>query len=195
MNKAIINCYLNKITKLADYSNDDLEKIKYTLLTFLNESEKIIMLLLIFASLGMMEEFIVCVITLLCTRLYIGGAHMKTFWGCFAFSLIYFCGVLLFSRVFSADNAIITGVFIIEIVYMLILAPLPHPMRPVYTYKQKSRMKIKGIIGIGIMFVAYLWLPHKLANVIPCFLLIQEIETLIVAAKRKFIPLIQSTNN
>lgn len=131
-----------------------LQKVSYIVKVLLSELEKIILLIILFAALHRLTDFLIAFLTLGFLRIFIGGSHRKTMLGCFLFSFISFGLIVL-----AADRLLIPDVFRFAVyaamlVVIRICAPIPSPQRVAYSAEQKTALRYRAVTvlaAIGLL--------------------------------------------
>ena len=75
-----------------------LEKIKYALLCIIGETEKFILLYILFVLFSVQWTFLFVFLVLVSTRIFIGGSHRITTLGCFIQSFLSFGVMILIDK-------------------------------------------------------------------------------------------------
>lgn len=176
INKYVTGRYMNQIRN-DTLTQEDRDKIGYSLMTICSELEKLCFLYVVFCVLGRGKEFILCVMVLIGTRRYIGGFHAKTFFGCFMFSFICIFLAIWISEKAYISNLLPKVVCMISLFLVLLLAPLQSENRPVFTGKQRKQMKIKCVVSI--LFSMLMGTVTKTVELITVLLIIQQMETVL----------------
>ncbi|WP_371297521.1 accessory gene regulator B family protein [Ruminococcus sp.] len=148
LSSIIIN-FLAKHTPLEPISKI---KIKYTILVILCESEKIILLSLIFILTKHFFDFLQILICLTLSKRFIGGIHLKTTTQCFLFTLVV-CECIIHLK-FPINFTIISklAIYFLEIVLVVFFAPLCSKNKIMPSKAEQQKLKIKGVISI--LFIA-----------------------------------------
>ena len=143
-------------------SEKDLLKINYTLQVILGDISKIIIIFLIFLTLGLSELFFLSSFFLISTRLLAGGIHCKTYFSCLICSIIYFLIMILYALFAPEFNVTFYIIFaIVSLMITALYAPCPNEKRPI---KNKTTSKILSLISLTFWFVLF----FKLSNIQFC---------------------------
>ncbi len=155
------------IDRLEKYFRDEFNlseidgiKLKYSLELIINEVSKFFILLVMFSILGKRNDFIYSALSLFIIRLFTGGLHFKTYYGCLIFSAFFFCtSIFLKTCIFlNFETAII--LFVFSLLITIVFAPISGKSRPDYPYKKKLQFKLSGIMLILVHFLIY-FSAHK----------------------------------
>ncbi len=143
LNDFLIKKFLKAVPSEYNYSFEQLENIKYSLLTVLSESEKLIILSIIFLTLGKFNELIIVALALSSIRVFAGGLHFAKFWSCFAFTLIFFilC-ILVMPNIFYLSNEVRIIALSLGVIVNFMLAPICSKHRPIYSKERKMRFRL-----------------------------------------------------
>ena len=173
-----------KITEmLLGCSNDNTknreEKVNYSINNIINSVEKILILLALFASNRKIKEFFACYVVILLTRTYMGIMTI----------LVYICAVE--GGCWIDVHSIEICIFIVAVIFMVLIAPIPSPQRPNYGATKKRRLKIQGCIGIMMSYLMYCYIDD-LSNYILWVLLLEIIEVICVESTHLILRKIKS---
>lgn len=79
-----------------NYSENDIEKVRYVFAAFYSEFSKLIIMELLFLIINKGFEFLISVSILLLIRTNSGGLHFKHYWSCLLFSTtLLLCAIIL----------------------------------------------------------------------------------------------------
>lgn len=161
LNESLCNMLMRRMKVGENFSQDEGAVIKYMLVTQISETEKIILLFLIFLVLGQSQNFLwVCLATLL-THPFTGGLHRETFWGCFFQSLLFFTEAIVLGHLINLPVFSIPVIILFSLIIYLLYVPTTSEKRGSYGKESRNRIlkvAITGMIFVGIMsffFTAY----------------------------------------
>ena len=93
------------ISKLHEYFKEEFNlseidsiKLKYSLEIIISDLSKFAFLFTIFTILGEGTNFFYSALALLTIRLFTGGLHFKTYFGCMVFSIFFFYVSIFFKK-------------------------------------------------------------------------------------------------
>lgn len=145
-------------TCIADYyrkkellDEETVQKMEYTLKAIYNELSKLLIFILLFSLVGKSINFLSCYIAFVSLRLFAGGIHCKTYWGCFSFSLISF---LFFIYIPVCMNINIHVLRMISYI-LCVLPALFSPVLPSFRRIKKERTKL--LLKITAVLVTLIW--------------------------------------
>lgn len=159
------------------------EKLTYIKLHFyiesiLSETEKIIVLLILFGIVGKIRSLLLIYIVAILVRRYSGGNHCMTFVACLFYSVIICFGIVVLARALEyVDDFIMCGVVFFHVLIMIMFAPIKSNFRPTLKKEDVIQIKIKGVLGILIVSTLYYILntnDRKIIFLTLLFLLIDE---------------------
>ena len=145
--------FLNNIQNTYNYSDYQMEIIKYFFLTIASEFSKLLIIFTFFICTGKFIECLISLIALLFLRLSCGGYHCEHYITCFLFSFSY-----IYASIFLAEHIHPARYFIISIMILCIviaykLAPMisKHRLEP-----SKDLIKRSKILNICFLFISLL---------------------------------------
>lgn len=159
-------------------------KVQYALQVLLDESEKLVLLSLLFGLCHEVGEFYLAYLALGSLRTFMGGSHRKTMVGCLLSSAVNFGVILVLSEFFTLPVSAVGGVVILLAVEINSWAPLASPQQLHYTDMQRSGMKKKAMAVLAFWGCIFPFLPAGLGNIVLWALIFQETEVLLVALYR-----------
>ena len=106
-----------------------IECMEYTLKALLNEISKCVLYGAIFSFFHMLPDFLLAYAVFVTLRLFAGGIHCKTYWGCLIVSFIMITTCLLLPRAFPDSRVIMTGLSMISAICPLLWAPVTPSFR------------------------------------------------------------------
>lgn len=143
---------------IADYyrkkellDEETIQKMEYTLKAVYNELSKLLIFIILFSIAGRSVSFLLCYIAFVSLRIFAGGIHCKTYWGCFFFSLISF---LFFIYI---PILVVVNMHILRIItyFSCVLPALFSPVLPSFRGIKNSRTKL--ILKITAVLVTLIW--------------------------------------
>lgn len=167
--------FVDDLGEYNNYSNEQIEQIKYTLKAIMFEVIKLSLTIIVFSILGYFKESLVTILVMSITKPFIGGYHEDTQVKCFIATLI-----LVFFIVFLAQysrlsfiSCIILNLISIFSVYNK--APVIDDRMPITREDLIKRNRIIGISSILILAIAsiILYKITWLAQIIVWTILVQ----------------------
>ncbi|MFL0196922.1 accessory gene regulator ArgB-like protein [Clostridium sp. WILCCON 0269] len=161
----IISCLVNQISKTnPEFSDLDLKKIEYGLICIFDEVTKIIPYFIIFWLFSLQKYYLVILIFFCPIRLFSGGYHAKTYWGCFFISFIIFLGMIIMGKYISFNNIIFITSLIISFILVCIFAPVDNVNKRIKSNERRMKLKYTSIIITFLLSVSCYFIPHKFLN-------------------------------
>ena len=138
--------YIMKKLESNDCTNDyGIQKIRYSIMTFITEMEKIILLVLIFELLGIYDKFLIAFISLTALRIFMGGVHKMTTLGCFLYSGISFLTIIILSDIIIIDGWFNEIIYVGMALTIWRFTPVESEKRVKYNALQREHMKLKAM--------------------------------------------------
>jgi len=178
MNKRLANRYIKFLKRNTDYSFESLEEIRYIFLSILSESQKLLLLTLIFGLVGQIKPFLLCFTALLFTRTWAGGLHCKTFWGCFFVSLLIFAFAIIILPNIAVTLPVTLIIIVLNMGVCIAFAPVQSPNRPKISAKKRRKSKIVTTASVVFIFTFLLIIGEK-NNPVFWIVFLQNIQLLI----------------
>ena len=159
---AFIGSIVKKISETnPQFSDLELKKMEYGLLCIFDEITKIIPYFIIFWLLSLEKYYIVILIFFCPIRIFSGGYHAKTYWGCFFISFIMFLGMIIIGKYVSFNTSIIITSLIVSLILVCIFAPVDNVNKRIKS--KEWRLKLKHIsiaITLSLSILCY-FVPHR----------------------------------
>lgn len=159
----LANLVTVKICKYNSYTLEEVEKINYGLKIILGESFKLIILLILFFSIGMLKYFMFSLIILMSIRIFAGGLHFNTTLKCIVFTIAFFMVTSYIAPNISSSSYFIYSLLgLFALIVISIEAPKPNPNRPI---KSKKRRRILQSLSIFFVFIWFFTLIFYIKNI------------------------------
>jgi len=152
INKIAFNltCYIENNSKFN--KPEELEQIQYAVATILNETFKILILIILFGIIGNLNYFLFSMLILLSIRLFSGGLHAKSLWGCLIWTTLFFTLTSVIAPLIPKLNPYVYYILsILNLAVIIVQAPFPNKKRPIKKKKRKQYLKILAV------FFSILW--------------------------------------
>ncbi len=152
--------YRSFLKEKSSFSEAKINRICYTVESILNDITKLGMLIGFGSLMGKVELTASLILTYVSLRAVLGGAHMKTYWGCF-FSMLY----LLISAMIVCQYSTFGGAY--TVVYTLFLSMIGIRLGPISSPRKKKmdestrQRKRKIAAGIHIALLVIIMLCKK----------------------------------
>ena len=165
MKKFIINKCMNYIKKNTDYNETKLKEIEYGLVGIYLTFEKLIVIAIIAAILGIFKEMVIYILLYNVLRIPSFGLHATKSWICLISSSILFIGIPYLCIFLSIPISIKVIIGILGICFMVKNAPADTKKRPIVNKKRREKYKfISVILTILISFLAILIKDNYISN-------------------------------
>jgi len=171
----------NRIRKqMPDVDDERAEIIDYGLHLVIGEIPKTFIFIAIAALLGVLKEFFITVLVIFPYRIFSGGVHLKTHFGCiFATSLMY-CGIAFVSQFYLFSNEIkyilIPLVWIFGMIMCKLYAPADTEKVPILRKKDRRIKQIVSYIILTItLVIGTIINDYIISNIIILGMFIQSI--------------------
>lgn len=141
------------------YSDQDQLKIQYAKNVILNEGLKLVTLFILFSVFGVIDLFLTSLMSLVILRIFTGGIHHPSQFGCWLISAVFFSASILLSYFYSftfMSPAYIVA-FSISIITIAWLAPIESPYRPMKV--ASNRLKFK-VIALAVFIITWIFLHY-----------------------------------
>lgn len=158
------------------YGENTLFKVDYSLRVIIGETEKIILLCILFGVLGCLKDFLIAFAVIILLRTCTGGIHRKTMLGCFFQTLLNFSLIVFLGEHIMLNKDI--SVFVVAALVLLSLrfAPIQSENRIHYSEKQRLEFKIKVFVRIIVILLLGEYIPKEQYNVMMFGVLIHTLE-------------------
>lgn len=174
----IILSILVKLNMNNSFTQTELLEIRYSILAIGGDLSKLVILGFIFLKLGNFIPFLYAMITTIPLRIIIGGLHLKTYWNCLFFSLIYF-GLLIVSSEWITYQYILYALPLPSLV-ILMLAP-QIPLSSDRTLKiPKVTTKALAFILIMIFSILFIIKKDPIYYIGPLSIIFQSIQLILI---------------
>ena len=131
----------------TEYMRDEnsTARIRYTISFLLVELEKFILLLCVFYIFHQLKFFLIAFFTLMSLRVFMGGLHRETVFGCVTHTILMFAIILLSASYIKINVMGEYIVFVVGVFLIWITTPLHSEKRIKYNSSQKMTFKIKAL--------------------------------------------------
>ena len=149
----------NKMIKYNFYSEEEIEKIDYALKALLGEAFKLLVLYIIFFTLGKINLFIFSLLILMTIRIFAGGIHFNTTFKCLLFTILFFIVTSFIApNIYIRNFNICYLIGIISFIIICIKSPCPSPKRPIKSKKRRRILKNLSIFSTAIwLFILFIY--------------------------------------
>ena len=173
MSSFIINMSLDFIKNYSNYSNKDLNKIKYGVEGIYLTVTKILIIILLGIIFRYLSIVILTVLFFNVLRFFAFGLHAKKSWHCLILSILSFNVLPYILNYLTINNTLITIIGFISLISFLFFAPSDTEKRPLKNRKKRIIRKIISVF-VGIIFIIVSFYISYLRVPILCSLLIES---------------------
>lgn len=143
------------------YTDIELKQIKYGLYCIIDEFTKFIIFSILFFSLSLFSRFLVIVFFLCPIRVFAGGFHNKTYWGCFFFSLFQLLTIFAIDKVYNMTLVVRIILLVGSCFLIFVLSPVDNINKPIISQIRRKKMKyISTILAIVLSLVIFILPPQ-----------------------------------
>jgi accessory gene regulator B len=141
---------------------EDIEKINYSLQIILNETFKIVILLILFSIIGKLNYFLFSLAILLSTRTFSGGYHSNSTLSClFSTTIFFLCTSILAPLVPKFNIEVYYILAVISITTFLLKSPCKNKLRPTKNKKRILHFKIISTCLTSFWMIILLFFIHN----------------------------------
>ncbi len=133
-------------------SEDECEKIKYSLSVISSESLKFIGLSLLFLGFRLYKYFVFSYVLVILTRTFSGGIHFYKKFQCFLFSILFFiCSIIILPKI-TLNYYTFISIWILCNIIVLTCSPIFSKYRQ-FLKKKKLKFKLISFILTNVCFI------------------------------------------
>ena len=184
MREKFVNKAMHILKTEESRDSDSTDVIRYALITVFNETEKIILLILLFLLTDRLIEFLFCLLTFGFIRIYAGGSHRSTFLGCFFQSYLTFSVIIFLSEHFMLAYVVKIASVIISALILYLKAPIESKLRGKYSQKRRREFKKKTIISVVVVSIFGILVGNIWFNYTVWCIIIQTCEMMVICIVR-----------
>lgn len=138
----------------CDYTDFQMQQIRYILLSLASEASKFLILLIFFKHISKTLEMLISIIALLSVRLFMGGIHFKHYLPCLLFTFgIFYSGICILPFYVHLNVAAVLTVLNLCILLNYLTGPVLSSYRIPLTKAQKRSSSIKASTSILLYII------------------------------------------
>ena len=179
-------CIANYYRKNSLLDLQTIECMEYTVKAILNELSKVLIYSIIFGALQMLSLFFACYITFVSIRLFAGGIHCKSYWGCFLLSFLLIGGCIYWSQFAHTSLKILLILSLTSCMFPLLLSPVTPSFRIIKKAQQRKFLRILAL-ATSLLWMLIAKVVTKDYHTAACILC-----TIIVANYQLIVPKVMS---
>lgn len=158
----LINSLVKKISQSnPEFSDLQLKKINYGLTGLFDEITKFVPYYIIFLLFSLQKYYIVTILFFCSLRIFSGGYHAKTYWGCFFISFIIFASIILFGKYIilnSISKILLLG---ISLILIWIFSPVDNVNKRIKSSQRRIMLnRVSVVITICLCILCYI-IPNE----------------------------------
>jgi accessory gene regulator B len=161
MNK-FVGCIIKKISETnVHFTHLELKKMEYGLLCFFDEVTKIIPYYVIFYLFSLQKYYLVVFVFFCPIRLFSGGYHAKTYWGCFFISFFIYCAIIIIGIHITTNTISTIVALIISILLMGIYSPVDNINKRIKSKERRKKLKKVSVVTTFLLSVSCYLVPDS----------------------------------
>lgn len=165
MKEKFLNSSMNLIIKNKEYSENEIEIIKYGLEALYLTITKMIIIIILAISLGIIKETTILLICYTIIRTQAFGLHASKSIYCLISSILFFIGGAYLCKYISVQNWIMILLALLCNILLILYAPADTHKKPLINKKRRKRFKIISIIfGIIYTSLIIIFINYPIAN-------------------------------
>lgn len=173
---------MNWLKTNLNYSQDELELIRYGLSAITMETSKFIIMLILFNNFGKLAEYLFGTLILLLLRINTGGLHFSTYTGCLIFSIfLFYLGCVYLPSKYQIRKVEMLILLLGCMTLNYIIGPVISKKRPALTSSQIKKSKITALKFIFLYIIAVVFFSEKPLIKIGFWIILLQTVQLIIA--------------
>jgi Membrane protein putatively involved in post-translational modification of the autoinducing quorum-sensing peptide len=158
----LINCLIKEISKTnPQFSDLQLKKMEYGLLCAIDEITKLIPYFIIFWFFSVQKYYIIILIFFAPIRLFTGGYHAKTYWGCFFITFVIFSLIITIGKYLSFNTITLILSLVVSFILVCIYAPVDNINKRIKNKERKLKLKYFSIIITFCLSILCYFVPYE----------------------------------
>ncbi|MEY7998947.1 accessory gene regulator B family protein [Clostridium sp. Mt-5] len=161
MNK-LIACLVKKISESnPEFSELQLRKMEYGLVCTFDEITKLIPYFIIFWIFSLQNYYIITLLFFCPIRLFSGGYHAKTYWGCFFISFIIFYIIVTAGKYMIINNIFIIFLLSISFILICIFSPVDNINKKIKSESRRNQLRHYSILITMLLIIMCYFISNK----------------------------------
>ncbi len=158
----LVGCIIKKISESNSHFTElELKKMEYGLICLFDEVTKIIPYYIIFYLFSLQQYYVVVFMFFCPIRLFSGGYHAKTYWGCFFISLVNY-GIIIIVGKYIRINIIISIIVLTSsILLVYIFSPVDNINKRIKSEERRKKLKHSSIVVTFLLSGLCYLIPHR----------------------------------
>lgn len=177
LKKIIISNSINTIRRYyPNYTEDDIERIKYGLESIYLSLTKVVVIILLSIILKIFKETIILLLLFNVLRTTAFGIHASKSWICWVSSIPTFIGIPLICKYITFPNYILISIACYSLLTFILFAPADTKKRPLIRKKRRKIYKLLTMIfGVIYLIIIIYSKSNLLQNILTASMLIESI--------------------
>jgi accessory gene regulator B len=161
MNEAIHNLVKKISATNPQFTELELKKMEYGLVCAFSDGTKFVAYFVLFYLLNLQQYFIVSALFFCSIRIFVGGYHADTYFGCLIMSFATFLAIILLGEYFVNNPLQILVLLILSIALVIAFAPVDNINKRIKSKERRKNLKYCSIIITLLLSCLCYLLPHK----------------------------------
>lgn len=173
---------MNWLKANLNYSQNELELIRYGFSAITMEISKFIIMFILFNSLGKLSEYLFGTLILLLLRINTGGLHFSTYAGCLIFSIfLFYLGCVYLPGRYQIRKAEMLTLLFACMTLNYVIGPVISKQRPDLTSSQIKKSKLTALKFIFLYIIAVFFFSEKSLIKIGFWMILLQTVQLVIA--------------
>ena len=180
-----IRLVIKFLQKNKTFSDDEIAIMEYALVSIRNDITKLLMMGFLAYICGVWHEFLFFTTSMTAVRIFLGGMHSNTFWGCFFQSLFWTSVGVLLSIVTGSYWMISGTAAVLSLGIVVALGPVSSDKRKQLSIKERKKLKrVVIIIEACIIAASLLFIRKPVYTSCLCYgVLIDNLQRMVMMVK------------
>lgn len=156
-----ISFLVEKISQAnPEFSALELKKMQYGMLCVFDEITKLIPYFFVFYLFSLQNYFIIVFLFFCPIRLFTGGYHAKTYWGCFFITFSMYWILILAGKNLSLNHNILIVFLIISFILICFFSPVDNVNKRIKSKERRKKLKYTSIMITLVQSIICFFLPQ-----------------------------------
>ena len=168
----MLNSIWDYVFKNYDLNEEEKNKVRYVLTSFMYDFSKFLIIGCTFFILGRFKEFLMCAVLMFFIRPGIGGFHFRHYISCLLFSFSIIGLSVAMAEYFSVSKAACLVILAVSLTIFGLTEPVSTAGRSNTPKNISARLKLQNFVKIGIYLLAVYIFPFSSIFVCGTFLIL-----------------------
>lgn len=173
-NNRIRNIFIRFIQNNSEKTDEEIQIIQYGIEIMLLNVFKIMLLFFTAFILGVLNYTFVAFISFGLLRTFACGVHASTSTRCILINYLIFLGNVYLSSSFLLSKNLVIILFILVLIIVVVYAPADTEERPLVSRKLRTKLKIRSILVVLIIFILILFMPTSIYSNLLTYSMLEE---------------------